>query len=96
MAMKKSGISGAQITTRTLLRLCGAFECNLLAALYLGYLKITGGFASTLLWPTCALYAVIALLMAGLACESGLTQRRIEKVSNSLELKQTRSYLMGA
>jgi len=43
---------------------------NLLTALYLGYLKLAGGFVSALLWPVCVLYAVIALLMAGLAYES--------------------------
>ena len=42
---------------------------NLLTALYLGYLKLAGGFVSALLWPVCVLYAVIALLMAGLAYE---------------------------
>ena len=42
---------------------------NLLTAFYFGYLKLAGGFVSALLWPVCALYAVIALLMAGLAYE---------------------------
>jgi hypothetical protein len=130
MTMKKDGVSGQQMTTRTLLRLCATFEgvtgialmaepdvivrelfggglsgditiaraagfclfflslvCwpseddtagqviwaqlayNLLTALYLGYLKLAGGIVSALLWPVCALYAVIALLLAGLAYE---------------------------
>ncbi len=42
---------------------------NLLVALYLGYLRIAGGFVGALLWPACALHAVIALLLAVLAYE---------------------------
>ena len=37
---------------------------NLLAALYLGYLRVGGGFVGYLLWPACALHAVLALLFA--------------------------------
>jgi hypothetical protein len=130
ITMKKDGVSGQRMTTRTLLRLCATFEgvtgitlmvepdfiarelfrgglsgdiaiarvaglCSfflglacwpigddiagqviwaqlaysLLTALYLGSLKVAGGFVSALLWPVCALYAVIDLLMAGLAYE---------------------------
>ncbi|MGA2369378.1 MAG: hypothetical protein ACLPPV_02890 [Candidatus Korobacteraceae bacterium] len=40
------------------------FAYNLLAALYLGYLRVGGGFVSYLLWPACILHALLALLMA--------------------------------
>lgn len=39
------------------------FAYNLLAAFYLGYLRVGGGFVSYLLWPACILHAVLALLM---------------------------------
>ena len=51
-------------TTRAL------FTYNLLAALYLGYLRVAGGFVSFLLWPACILHALLALLMARPAYES--------------------------
>jgi hypothetical protein len=35
---------------------------NLLAALYLGYLRVGGGFVSYLLWPACALHVLLAVL----------------------------------
>jgi hypothetical protein len=37
---------------------------NLLVAFYLGYLRVGGGFFSYLLWPACALHALLALLLA--------------------------------
>ena len=40
------------------------FTYNLLAALYLGYLRVGGGFVGYLLWPACALHALLALLLA--------------------------------
>ena|SRR5271167_3065311 len=40
------------------------FAYNLLAALYLGYLRVSGEFVAFLLWPACALHAVVALLLA--------------------------------
>ncbi|MGB8771477.1 MAG: hypothetical protein WCC92_17825 [Candidatus Korobacteraceae bacterium] len=40
------------------------FTYNLLAALYLGYLRVGGGFVSYLLWPACALHAVLTILLA--------------------------------
>ena len=46
------------------------FAYNLLAALYLGYLRVGGGFVAFLLWPACALHAVLALLLARPAYES--------------------------
>jgi hypothetical protein len=46
------------------------FTYNLLAALYLGYLRVGGGFVSFLLWPACILHALLALLMARPAYES--------------------------
>ena len=42
----------------------GLFTYNLLAAMYLGYLRVGGGFVSYLLWPACALHAVLAVLLA--------------------------------
>jgi hypothetical protein len=42
---------------------------NVLTALYLGYLKQEGGFTSTLLWPTCALHGLIAIMLIGLIYE---------------------------
>lgn len=40
------------------------FAYNLLAAFYLGYLRVGGGFVSYLLWPASVLHAVLALLLA--------------------------------
>jgi drug/metabolite transporter (DMT)-like permease len=51
------------------------FTYNLLAAVYLGYLRVGGGFVSYLLWPACALHAVIALLLARPGYESVLSVR---------------------
>jgi hypothetical protein len=45
------------------------FAYNVLAAFYLGYLRVGGGFVSYLLWPACILHAVLALLMARPAWE---------------------------
>jgi hypothetical protein len=40
------------------------FAYNLLAGLYLGYLRVGGGFVSYLLWPACALHIVFGVLLA--------------------------------
>jgi hypothetical protein len=40
------------------------FAYNLLAAFYLGYLRASGEFVAFLLWPACALHAVLAFLFA--------------------------------
>ena len=40
------------------------FTYNLLAAVYLGYLRVGGGFDGYLLWPACALHALLAVLLA--------------------------------
>lgn len=40
------------------------FVYNLLASLYLGYLRVGGGFTGYLLWPACILHVVLALLLA--------------------------------
>jgi hypothetical protein len=40
------------------------FVYNFLAALYLGYLRVGGGFVSYLLWPACILHAALTLLLA--------------------------------
>ncbi len=45
------------------------FVYNLLAGLYLCYLRIGGGFVSYLLWPACALHVVLAILLARPAYE---------------------------
>jgi len=45
------------------------FTYNLLAAFYLGYLRVGGGFVSYLLWPACVLHAVLAILLARPAYE---------------------------
>ena|SRR5271165_6203836 len=42
----------------------GLFVYNLLAAVYLGYLRASGEFAGFLLWPACALHAVLTILFA--------------------------------
>jgi hypothetical protein len=44
--------------------ICALFKYNLLAAMYLGYLRVGGGFVSYLLWPACSLQALLALLLA--------------------------------
>ncbi len=36
---------------------------NLLAGLYLGYLRAAGGFVSYLLWPACALHVALGILL---------------------------------
>src|SRR5271165_4991121 len=40
------------------------FVYNLLAGLYLGYLRVAGGFAGFLLWPACILHVLLAFLLA--------------------------------
>ncbi len=45
------------------------FVYNLLAGLYLGYLRVDGSFVSYLLWPACALHLVLGLLLARPAFE---------------------------
>jgi hypothetical protein len=40
------------------------FTYNLLAGLYLGYLRVGGGFVSFLLWPACAVHVAFAALLA--------------------------------
>jgi hypothetical protein len=55
------------------------FTYNLLAALYLGYLRVGGGFVSYLLWPACALHALLAILLARPAYERVSAYRRHDK-----------------
>jgi hypothetical protein len=40
------------------------FVYNLLAAVYLGYLRVGAGFVSYLLWPACVLHALLTVLLA--------------------------------
>src|ERR1035437_3972078 len=51
------------------------FTYNLLAAVYLGYLRVGGGFDSYLLWPACALHALLAVLLARPAGERVLAAK---------------------
>ena len=46
------------------------FIYNLLAGLYLGYLRIGGGFVSYLLWPACALHVLLGFVLARPAIET--------------------------
>jgi len=46
------------------------FVYNLLVGFYLGYLRVAGGFAGSLLWPACILHILLALLLARPACEA--------------------------
>lgn len=47
------------------------FVYNLLAGLYLGYLRVGGGFVSYLLWPACAMHVVLGMLLARPAFDRG-------------------------
>ena len=47
------------------------FAYNLMAAFYLGYLRVGAGFVSYLLWPACALHAVLTALLARPVYEAG-------------------------
>jgi hypothetical protein len=40
------------------------FVYNLVAGLYLGYLRVGGGFTGALLWPACVFHVLMALLFA--------------------------------
>ena len=51
------------------------FTYNLLAAAYLGYLRVGAGFDSYLLWPACALHALLAVLLARPAWERVLAAK---------------------
>ena len=53
--------SGKIVTTQATLAL---LTYNLLFALYIGYLRVSGGFFGYLLWPACVLHALLALLLA--------------------------------
>jgi hypothetical protein len=46
------------------------FVYNLLAGLYLGYLRVGGAFTGYLLWPACALHVVMGFLLVRPAYES--------------------------
>ena len=46
------------------------FIYNLLAAFYLGYLRVGGGFVGPLLWPACAVHGLLALLFVRPAYQS--------------------------
>jgi len=42
----------------------GLLVYNLLAALYLGYLRVGAGFVSYLLWPACGFHVLMTMLIA--------------------------------
>lgn len=44
---------------------------NLLAGVYLGYLRTGGGFVGFLLWPACAVHILLGLLLVRAAYSSG-------------------------
>ena len=50
------------------------FVYNSLAGVFLGYLRVGGGFSGFLLWPACVLHIGLALLLARPAYE-GVRQR---------------------
>ena len=69
---------------------------NLFTAIYLGFLRLAGGFASTLLWPLCALHAVIALMLAGLVYEKHFNNKDTSrKPAVARNLKRRAPNLMG-
>lgn len=58
------------------------FVYNLLAGLYLGYLRLGGGFTGLLLWPACILHLVLAVFFVrgvglGLSRRAHDTQKAI-------------------
>jgi hypothetical protein len=63
LACWPSGADATSQTTRALL------TYNLFTTLYLGYLRIGGGFAGYLLWPAFVLHALLTLLLARPATE---------------------------
>ena len=79
VALPGSGIAVARLTGIALLCLAVAcwprgesatasaiaalFLYNLFAAIYLAYLRVGGGYVGYLLWPACALHALLALLL---------------------------------
>jgi hypothetical protein len=46
------------------------FVYNLLAGLFLGYLRVGAGFAGYLLWPACVVHILLAILLAGPAYQT--------------------------
>ena len=46
------------------------FTYNLFAAIYIAYLRLGEGFVSYVLWPTCAIHALLGLLLVRPAYES--------------------------
>lgn len=64
LACWPSGDNSTTPATRAL------FTYNLLTALYLGYLRIGGGFAGYLLWPAFVVHALLTLLLAHPVYES--------------------------
>jgi hypothetical protein len=79
--------SGADATAHTIWAL---FTYDLLLALYFGYLSVSGGFVSSMLWPACALHALLALLLAVAAYERYSGKGPFKQIANSVR-KQTRA-----
>jgi len=69
LACRPGGDDATPQATRAL------FTYNLLATLYLGYLRIGGGFVSYLLWWVVALHALLTLLLARPAFEKARQER---------------------
>ena len=51
------------------------FAYNLLAGLYLGFLRVGGGFTGLLLWPACALHLILGAMLAPSALSSRPSSR---------------------
>ena len=68
------------VTTRAASAL---FTYNLLAALYIGYLGLVVSFHGYLLWPACALHALLTLLLARPAYRAVREKRPLVPLSES-------------
>ena len=65
LALGLAGWPGNEDATPSAIRALVVY--NLLAGLYLGYLRFSGEFVSYLLWPACAVHLVIGVLLVVLA-----------------------------
>jgi hypothetical protein len=85
-----SGIAVARLTGVALLCLAIAcwtataqavralFTYNFLAGLYLGYLRVGGGFVGHLLWPVCVLHLLLAIVFLHPAIDGILLARTMQ------------------
>jgi hypothetical protein len=65
LALGLSWWPGTQEATKGTMR--GSIVYNLLAGLYLGYLRVGGGFTGILLWPASVLHVVLGVLLVRVA-----------------------------